>query len=84
MKCSNPNCSRGIGLVAYRRGLFGKGRYCSRQCRDTFAAVRPKYPQQERNATTYFEWLFLQPIENPRPVLMPVRARARYAARPAA
>jgi hypothetical protein len=80
MKCSNPHCNHGIGLVSYRRGLFAKGRYCSRQCRDTFVAARPQRPQrpqQERAATTYFEWLFLQPIENPRPMLMPVRARAR-------
>jgi hypothetical protein len=34
MKCSNPDCNRGIGLVAYRRGRFGKRRYCSRNCRD--------------------------------------------------
>ena len=77
MKCSNPDCNRGIGLVAYRRGLFGKGRYCSRQCRDTFVPTQPKRPQPEPNGMTYFEWLFLQPIENPRPVLVPVRARVR-------
>ena len=79
MKCSNPNCNHGIGLVSYRRGLFGKGRYCSRRCRRQLCVVteQPKQPQQERNATTYFEWLFLQPIENPRPMLVPVRARAR-------
>lgn len=64
MKYSNPDCSRGTGLVAYRRGLFGKGHYRSGQSRDTFD-------------TTYFEWLFLHPIDNPRPVLMPVRVRAR-------
>ena len=28
-------------------------------------------PHQERSATTYFEWLFLQPIENPLPKLAP-------------
>jgi len=77
MKCSNPNCSHGLGLVAYRRGLFGKGRYCSRQCRDTCVPTQPKRPQPEPNGMTYFEWLFLQPIENPRPVLVPVRARVR-------
>jgi hypothetical protein len=37
MKCSNPNCNRGIGLVSYRRGWFGKQRYCSRNCRGAFA-----------------------------------------------
>ena len=79
MKCSNPNCNRGIGLVAYRCGWFGTRSYCSRQCRDSFVAERPKQSQQEGNATTYFEWLFLQPIEKSQPKLMPavVRVRAR-------
>ena len=71
MKCSNPNCNRGIGLVARRRGWFGKQLYCSRRCRDAFVAERPKRSHQERSATTYFEWLFLQPIENPLPKLAP-------------
>jgi len=79
MKCSNPNCNRGIGLVAYRRRWFGRQSYCSRQCRDNFVAERPKQSQHEGRATTYFEWLFLQPIEKPQPKLMPavVRIRAR-------
>jgi hypothetical protein len=62
MKCSNPDCNRNIGLVAHRRGWFGKRRYCSRQCRDAFVAERPKKSRQERSATTYFGWLLLQPI----------------------
>ena len=80
MKCSNPDCNRNIGLVAHRRGWFGKRRYCSRQCRDAFVAERPKKSRQERSATTYFEWLFLRPIEKPQPKPTPaiVRARARY------
>jgi hypothetical protein len=57
MKCSNPECNRGIGLVAHRRGWLDKPHYCSRQCRDTFVAERPKQSQPEREATTYFEWL---------------------------
>ncbi len=79
MKCSNPNCNRGIGLVAYRRLWFGRRSYCSRQCRDNFVAERPKQSQQEGRATTYFEWLFLQSIEKPQPKLMRavVRVRAR-------
>jgi hypothetical protein len=36
MNCSNPNCSRAIGLIAYQRGWFSKRRYCSRHCRDAF------------------------------------------------
>jgi hypothetical protein len=79
MKCSNPDCDRNIGLVAHRRGRFGKRHYCSRQCRDAFVAERPKKSRQERSATTYFEWLFLQPIEKPQPKPMPaiIRVRAR-------
>jgi len=57
MKCANPDCPRGIGLVAYQRSWFTKRRYCSRSWRDAFLADRPR-PQPERVATTYFEWLF--------------------------
>ena len=64
MKCSNPHCNRGIGLVAHRRGWFDRRRYCSKECRNTFVAQRPKMSRQERSATTYVEWLFLQPVEN--------------------
>ena len=74
MRCSNPDCNRGIGLVAYRRGWFNKRRYCSKQCRDAFVAYAPKL-QQER--TTYFEWLFLQPIKKPQLSLKPAVVRTR-------
>jgi hypothetical protein len=67
MKCSNPHCNRGIGLVAHRRGWFGKRLYCSKECRSTFVAQQPKMSRQEQSATTYVEWLFLQPVENQRP-----------------
>ena len=79
MKCSNPDCNRSIGLVAHRRGWFSKRRYCSKHCRDAFVADAPKL-QQERSAPTYFEWLFLQPIENPQLRLNPavVRLKAHY------
>jgi len=60
MKCSNPACNRGIGLVVHRRGWVSKRRYCSQLC----LADAPKL-QQRRSVPTYFEWLFLQPIENP-------------------
>jgi hypothetical protein len=61
MKCSNPHCSRGIGLIAHRRGWFSKRRYCSRNCRDAFLADLPKQSRKEQTASTYFEWLFLRP-----------------------
>jgi len=48
MKCANPVCNRGIGLVAYQRGWFGKRRYCTKHCRDAFVADAPK-PQRELN-----------------------------------
>ena len=76
MKCSNPECNRGIGLVAYRRAWFSKRRYCSKPCRDAFVADAQ---QQARSVPTYFEWLFLQPIENPqlKLKLAVVRTKAR-------
>ena len=62
MKCANPNCHRGIGLVSYRRHAFSKNRYCSRKCRDTLVAERANPPPQRRRVETYFEWLFEQPV----------------------
>jgi hypothetical protein len=76
MKCSNPDCDRSIGLIAYRRGWFSKRRYCSKRCRDAFAADAPK-PQQKRSATTYFEWLFEQPVLNAQSKLVPAAICAR-------
>ena len=46
MKCSNPDCNRGIGLIAYQRGWFSKRRYCSRHCRNAFVADTPKLQQK--------------------------------------
>jgi hypothetical protein len=79
MKCSNPNCNRGIGLVSHRGGWFSKRRYCSRNCRDAFLADLPKQSQQEPRTMTYVERLFLQPIERPQQKLIPapIRVRAR-------
>ena len=81
MKCSNPECNRGLGLVAHQRGLFDKRRYCSKRCRDTFVTEWPKRSQQERGVTTYFEWLLLRPIETRqlKPALVRVRARSSTA-----
>ena len=58
MKCSNPNCGHGIGLVSYRRGWFDKRRFCSKKCRDDFTIERPRSSQQEHLAGSYFNWLF--------------------------
>ena len=70
MKCSNPKCNRGIGLVSHRRGWFDERRHCSRRCRDVFKVERPKSSSRERSPRSYFEWLFSQPTGNPRPKLI--------------
>lgn len=75
MKCSHPQCSRGIGLVSYRRA-FAKGRYCSKKCRDNSVMGWPE-PSSSSRTTTYFEWLFLQPGSNARPRMAPAVSRAR-------
>ena len=76
MKCANPDCNRDIGLIVYRRGWFSKHRYCSKHCRDAFVADVPK-PKQKRSPTTYFDWLFEQPVLNAQPKLVPAAIRAR-------
>jgi hypothetical protein len=76
VKCSNPDCKRGIGLVAYQRGWFSKRRYCSKKCRDAFAAHASTL-QPNKSVATYFEWLFLQPIENSQLKLKPMVIRTR-------
>ncbi len=76
MKCSNPDCNQGIGLISHRRGWLGKRRYCSRKCRDT--VVLPQQVQQQRRAATFFEWLMLEPIEpqpKPKPAFVCVKVR---------
>jgi hypothetical protein len=77
MKCGNPFCNRGIGLVSYRRELFSKQRYCSRNCRDAFVADLSKQSLQKLRTMTYFGWLFAQPIEKPQLTPARVRIRAR-------
>ena len=77
MKCSNPECNRHIGLVAHRRGWFSKRRYCSKHCRDAFVPDTPKL-QQKRNVSTYLEWFFLQPIENPQLKLQPAVIQQKW------
>jgi hypothetical protein len=76
MRCSNPDCNRGIGLIAFRRGWFSKPRYCSKRCRDAFVADASK-PQQNRSPMTYFEWFFEQPVLTAQPKLVPAAIRAR-------
>ena len=41
MKCAHPMCSRAIGLVSHRRGIFKRRLYCSRACRNDYAMAAP-------------------------------------------
>jgi hypothetical protein len=78
MKCSNPDCNRGIGLVAYRRGWFSKRRYCSRNCRDTVGGIdRVERSHSEQTSVTYFDWLFGQPVLHAEPKLAPAAIHVR-------
>ena len=74
MKCSNPDCNRGIGLVHYRRGWFNKRCYCSKNCRDANVADMPK-PQRRHSATSYFDWLLEQSALHAQPKLVPASAQ---------
>jgi hypothetical protein len=65
MKCSHPMCDRGIGLVSHR-GWFGKGRYCSRRCRDNYATKKPRLKPPPSADARLFAWL-----------LAPLNAHAR-------
>jgi hypothetical protein len=78
MKCSNPDCNRGIGLVAYQRGWFSKRRYCSRNCRDAVVVIDDvERSHSEQSPATYFDWLFGQPVLHAQPKLVPAGIRAR-------
>jgi len=77
MKCSNPDCDRGIGLVSHRRNWFDKQRYCSKRCRDAVASqvTGQQRSRRQQDTTSYFEWLYSQPIGRPQP--RPVQAGVR-------
>lgn len=78
MKCSNPQCNHGIGLISYRRA-FAKKRYCSKKCRDSYVIEWAK-PAVPPPAATYVEWPFLQLAGNALPqmvVAAVARARSR-------
>jgi hypothetical protein len=76
MKCTNPDCNRGIGLVSYRRAWSSR-RYCSRQCRDALVTERPDVPDQDRGGTSRFAWLFLPPARTQSPNAAPAVVRVR-------
>jgi hypothetical protein len=50
MNCSNPDCGRAIGLIAYQRGWLSKRRHCSRHCRDAFGLDLPNSRHKRTNS----------------------------------
>ena len=76
MKCSHPMCNRGIGLVSHRRS-FGKGLYCSRGCRDNYAAALPQAKPRLADDARLFAWLFMPANARPQQRLAPATVRAQ-------
>ena len=67
MRCAHPTCRRGIGLVSHRRGWFGQRLYCSRACRDNYAAEMRQPPLARPTRSfepSLFELLFA-PVSAP-------------------
>ena len=50
MKCSNPACNRGIGLISYQRWICSR-RYCSRRCRNAAKSDASKLTQKRNRAS---------------------------------
>jgi hypothetical protein len=75
MKCSHPMCNRAVGLVSHRR-WFGNARYCSRSCRDNYAA-RSKLGSPLSDDARLFAWLFAPPGVHASPRLAPATVRVR-------
>jgi hypothetical protein len=68
MKCSNPDCSRGIGLVSHRRAWFDEQRYCSKRCCEAVTSeLAQRRSSHQRRTTSYFDWLMSQPTRRPQP-----------------
>ena len=75
MKCSHPMCNRGVGLVSHRR-VFSRALYCSRRCRDNYAAARSQQSAPSPADAKLFAWLFAAPADA-RPALVPVPVRVQ-------
>jgi hypothetical protein len=72
MKCAHPMCNRGIGLVSHRR-TFGKELYCSRKCRENYAAAKPRASDDAR----LFAWLLVPVNASAERRLVPATVRAQ-------
>ena len=81
MRCANPMCSRGIGLVSHRLGLFDKRYACSKQCRTEVVADvrRARHVAWRRAVVSWLEAHLLPQAREAR--LQPARVRLRVRSR---
>ena len=81
MRCANPMCNRGIGLVSHRFGLFEKRYACSKKCRTECVADvrRTRYLAWRRAVMSWLAAHLLPQARDAR--LLPVRVRLRIRSR---
>ena len=79
MRCANPICSRGVGLVSHRLGLFDKRYACSKKCRMECVAdiKRARYLAWRRAVVSWLAAHLLPQAVATRPHPAPVRLRTR-------
>ena len=81
MRCANPMCHRGIGLVSHRLGVFDKRYACSKECRTEVAAgiKRERYLAWRRAVVGWLAAYLLPQARDARP--LPARIRPRIQTR---
>jgi hypothetical protein len=81
MRCANPRCNRGIGLVSHRLGLIDKRYACSNECRTELVADirRARYLARRRAVVSWLAVHLLPSGRNAR--LLPARLRPRVGSR---
>jgi hypothetical protein len=79
MRCANPICNRGIGLVSHRLGPFDKRYACSTKCRAELVAEikRARYLAWRHAVVSWLAAHVLPQPHDPRPQPAPVRLRIR-------
>ena len=79
MRCANPMCNRGIGLVSHRVGWFDKRYACSKICRTELVADirRERFLTWRRAAVS---WLAAHDFPHAREAY-PLRAELRVRTR---
>ena len=75
MRCANPMCNRGIGLVSHRLGAFDKRYACSKECRTAVVAdiKRARYLAWRHAVVSWLAAYLLPQAREARP--LPARLR---------